>query len=97
MLPSCSPTSRCCAESAVHGNVPHSETFVRWLPGTPKFLAPIQREAELKMQWKASFEALYKAPKAPMAASTDDISAILVNPPQSPTPDIKAESEADAP
>ena len=49
-----------------------------------------------KEQWKASFEALYKAPKAPTAASTDDISAIPVNPPQSPTPDLKAESRIDA-
>ncbi len=50
-----------------------------------------------KEQWRASFEALYKAPKAPTAASTDDISAIPVNPPQSPTPDLKAESGPDAP
>ncbi len=35
-----------------------------------------------KAQWKASFDAIYKAPKAPIAtaASTDDISAILVDP-----------------
>ncbi len=50
-----------------------------------------------KEQWKASFEALYKAPKAPTAASTDDISAIPVNPPRSPTPNLKAESGPDAP
>ncbi len=50
-----------------------------------------------KEQRRASFEALYKAPKAPTAASTDDISAIPVNPPQSPTPDLIAESGPDAP
>ncbi len=50
-----------------------------------------------KEQWKASFEAFYKAPKKPTAASTDDIGAIPVNPPQSPTPDLNAESRSDTP
>ncbi len=50
-----------------------------------------------KEQWKASYEALYKARKAPTAALTDDIRQTLVNPPQSPTPDLKAESGPDAP
>ncbi len=40
---------------------------------------------------------LPKAANAPTAASTDDISAIPVNPPQSTTPDLKAESGPDAP
>ncbi len=49
-----------------------------------------------KEQCEASFEALHKAPKAPTAASTDDISAIPVKPPQSHTPDLKAEFQPDA-
>ncbi len=45
-----------------------------------------------KEQWKASLEALYKAPKAPAAASADDASAVPVNPSQSPTPDVRADA-----
>ncbi len=45
----------------------------------------------------ASFETLYKTLEAPTAASADDITALPLNPSQSPWPDLKAECRPDAP
>ncbi len=49
-------------------------------------------------QWKASFEALYNAPKVPTAASRDNISATCPGGPTPIcTPDLKAKSRPDVP
>ncbi len=93
-----SPTSSCCIESVVK----LSKLFTRWPPGTPQFFWRQYKERQSSKcniptgQWKATVEALYKAPKAPAAAPADDITSTLVNPPQSPLPDLKAQSRSDA-